>query len=61
MIYFNAYDAVDVKDSAEYWEVTALPEGCNTPDGYIRVRFEEDGVCLALRPRLAYAPFRRAA
>jgi len=34
---------VDVKDSAEYWEVTALPEGCNTPDGYIRVRFEEDG------------------
>ena len=43
MIYFNAYDAVDVKDSAKYWEVTALPEGCNTPDGYIRVRFEEDG------------------
>ena len=43
MIYFNPYNAVDIKDSAEYWEVTALPEGCNTPDGYIRVRFEEDG------------------
>jgi len=43
VIYFNPYNAVDIKDSAEYWEVTALPEGCNTPDGYIRVRFEEDG------------------
>ena len=44
MIYFNAYDAADLKDSAEYWEVTALPEGCSTPDGYIRVRFEDGSV-----------------
>ena len=41
VVYFGAYNAPDLQDSNEYWEVTALPEGSLTPAGYIRVRYED--------------------
>ena len=52
MIYFNAYYAENLDDGGQtYHDVIALPEGCNTPDGFIRIRYDEkDGKTVHFDP-----------
>ena len=52
MIYFNPYYAENLDDGGQtYHDVIALPEGCRTPDGFIRIRYDEkDGEVVHFDP-----------
>ena len=52
MIYFNPYYAENLDDGGQtYHDVIALPEGNLTPDGFIRIRYDEkDGETVHFDP-----------
>jgi len=51
VIYFNPYYAENLDDGGQtYYDVIALPEACSTPDGFIRIRYEENGEVVHFDP-----------